>query len=92
MRSYQMQVDLLLEVLNIVSGFGPTSGSALTSHMDVDKGRLLNLYLLLIQQGIRQDSSPKTLDIVNLLHNNTEPFCLHVAERKLTWLRTTSKS
>ncbi|XP_045829908.1 uncharacterized protein LOC123921416 isoform X2 [Trifolium pratense] len=63
MRSYQMQVDLLLEVLNIVSGFGPTSGSALTSHMNVDKCRLLNLYLLLIQEVDLVKDDIKIIDI-----------------------------
>jgi acyl-CoA reductase-like NAD-dependent aldehyde dehydrogenase len=31
------QAGLPPGVLNVVSGFGPTAGSALASHMDVDK-------------------------------------------------------
>nr|GEU58983.1 aldehyde dehydrogenase family 2 member B4, mitochondrial-like [Tanacetum cinerariifolium] len=33
-----LEVGLLHGVLNIASGFGPTGGAALASHMDVDKG------------------------------------------------------
>jgi len=31
------QAGLPTGVLNVVSGFGPTAGAALASHMDVDK-------------------------------------------------------
>lgn len=31
------QAGLPSGVLNVVSGFGPTAGAALSSHMDVDK-------------------------------------------------------
>lgn len=32
-----LQAGLPSGVLNIISGFGPTAGAALASHMDVDK-------------------------------------------------------
>lgn len=41
------QAGLPPGVLNVVSGYGPTAGAALASHMDVDKV-VLELYLLFI--------------------------------------------
>ncbi|XP_045800315.1 uncharacterized protein LOC123894377 isoform X1 [Trifolium pratense] len=98
MRSYQMQVDLLLEVLNIVSGFGPTSGSALTSHMDVDKGRLLNLYLLLIQEVDLVKDDIKIIDIpvhlvkvystMEFLYDVSVCVCIQQWSSFMTWVNS----
>ena len=32
-----MQAGLPEGVLNIISGYGPTAGAAISSHMDIDK-------------------------------------------------------
>lgn len=45
------QAGLPPGVLNIVSGFGPTAGAALASHMDVDKVFMMVIFTFVICSG-----------------------------------------
>lgn len=45
------QAGLPPGVLNIVSGFGPTAGAALASHMDVDKVFMMVILTFVIGYG-----------------------------------------
>lgn len=49
---FSWQAGLPPGVLNVISGFGPTAGAALCSHMDVDKVIIEELFSLKITSFI----------------------------------------
>lgn len=61
-----LQAGLPDGVLNVISGFGPTAGAALASHMDVDKVLKFPFqnFIFLYYLGL---NAYHTLKIINLL-------------------------
>ena len=46
-----MQAGLPDGVLNIISGYGPTAGAAISSHMDIDKvGKVGFLHVYIVEE------------------------------------------
>lgn len=56
------QAGLPPGVLNVISGFGPTAGAALCSHMDVDKVcMLIRIFLKIFIHLKKKNSSKKRI-------------------------------
>ncbi|KAI4336124.1 hypothetical protein L6164_014692 [Bauhinia variegata] len=51
-------------VPNVVSGYGPTAGAALASHMDVDKVVWHSLHQQILELAARSNLKPVTLELV----------------------------